>query len=634
MKKVKLLLAFALMLSMLTGVLTSCGLGLFLPDMDVSDILEDILNNGADEPSVNENRESQKGDTNEDWEKEERPGLDDEREERPGEDEDSEGNTTGGGDNVKYIYFGEYPQTIKAEGVTVGTTTDSRGYYLGSDDCYYAKVTAKPNTAGGYYNVYFSTHETVSGGMEYYFKVEPIRWRVLSENNETALVLCDSIIANTAYDSGRDSNYADSEVRAWLNATFYDTAFTALERELVITTTVDNSAESAIGAENPFVCENTEDKIFLLSYADVINDSYGFSPVFDSSDEARQMLTSDYARATGAFMTESGDYAENGYWWLRSPYFEGGDKACCILDSGAVNTYSYGGSVWLEMIGVVPAMQIRLDEDGGDNIPDDNEGEAEKGYEKEGDYIYFGEYPQIIKEANVAIDETSVDSRGYFLGSDNCYYAKVTATPYRSGYKFSDDTTVSGAKAYYFKVEPIRWRILSENGSTATIFCDSIIANMAYDADGVSYAESDVRAWLISTFYETAFAGYKKDIINTTSVDNSGESAGAYNDMNACEDTEDKVFLLSFVEATDENLGFLSDYFDDNGARQLLTSDYARATGAYISTSSDNYGVGYWWLRSPYNAGSVRAVYKDGSIDRESYSVGSFGVVPAMQIKL
>ena len=89
--------------------------------------------------------------------------------------------------------FGEYPQTIKANEVTVGTSADTRGYYLGSDGYYYAKVTATPNSSG----YTFSTNATVSRGTVYYFKVEPIKWRILTESGGTALILCESIIANS-----------------------------------------------------------------------------------------------------------------------------------------------------------------------------------------------------------------------------------------------------------------------------------------------------------------------------------------------------------------------------------------------------------------------------------------------------
>ena len=64
------------------------------------------------------------------------------------------------------------------------------------------------------------------------------------------------------------------------------------------------------------------------------------------------------------------------------------------------------------------------------------------GYAQIDNYIWFGEYPQSIKEVNVEVTEEQ-DSRGYYLGSDGYYYAKVTATPYSSGYAFSTGTTVT-----------------------------------------------------------------------------------------------------------------------------------------------------------------------------------------------
>lgn len=72
---------------------------------------------------------------------------------------------------------------------------------------------------------------------------------------------------------------------------------------------------------------------------------------------------------------------------------------------------------------------------------------------------------------------TDTDSRGYFLGSDGAYYAKVAAAPYEGGYEFSNMSAVTSGNTYYFKVEPIKWRILSESNGTALIVCESIIAN-------------------------------------------------------------------------------------------------------------------------------------------------------------
>ena len=196
-----------------------------------------------------------------------------------------------------YIYFGEYPQTIKADDVTITDTTDERGYYLGSDGSYYAKVTADPYNSG----YIFSTKTPITEGPVYYFKVDPIRWRILSEENGEAFLLCDSIIDNQRFDNN-SNNYAESEIRAWLNSTFYETAFSELERAIILITEVDNSLASTTNSSNPYVCENTNDKIFLLSCAEATNSAYGFSSDIMEYDIARRLLCSDYSRATGTYM--------------------------------------------------------------------------------------------------------------------------------------------------------------------------------------------------------------------------------------------------------------------------------------------------------------------------------------------
>ena len=250
-----------------------------------------------------------------------------------------------------YIYFGEYPQTLKASNVTITTTTDNRGYYLGSDGFYYAKVVADPNGS----NYKFSTGATVNAGQIYYFKVEPIRWRILSEDMEEAFVLCDSIIANKAYDSS-NNNYANSDIRLWLNTEFYDTAFSKLQRDLILTTMVDNSISSTGYSSNQYTCENTNDKVFLLSYTEVINSDYGFSSTGSTNDNARKIATSDYSRATGGYMNSYSSKGEN-YWWLRSASYTAQDSSRLVSYLGTVSRTDITSNA---SNGVVPALRIRL----------------------------------------------------------------------------------------------------------------------------------------------------------------------------------------------------------------------------------------------------------------------------------
>ncbi len=276
--------------------------------------------------------------------------------------------------------------------------------------------------------------------------------------------------------------------------------------------------------------------------------------------------------------------------------------------------------------------------------------------DENGVYLLFGEYPQSIKAEEVEITKTQ-DARGYYRGSDGFYYAKVIADPWESTYRFSNGEAALGGTVYYFKVEPIRWRILSEEKGFARILCDSIISSMPYQSDisfiggkpvtsangapsgtnANNYVHSDLRAWLNTTFYNTAFDEFEQDIIRLTTVDNSAESMGYAESNFACEETKDHVFLPSVSEITKAEYGFAASANAVDSARRMLTSDYARAIGAYMNAGGGYFGVGCWWLRSAYgyNGASARFVYFAGNAT-DAYAVEKteYGIVPALQILL
>lgn len=296
--------------------------------------------------------------------------------------------------------------------------------------------------------------------------------------------------------------------------------------------------------------------------------------------------------------------------WYKDPSFE--QKVTSLtLDIGDVTLYAK----WSEPTSQIETVQV---------------------YTREGDYIYFGEYPQTIKSSDVTVGDVA-DEDGYYLGSDGARYAKVIADQYYSNFTFSDGSDVTNGETYYFKVEPIRWRILSESDGSAFILADGIIANKAYDADdNNNYKNSDIRAWLNDEFLNAAFGEVAQSLIETTEVDNSASSTGYSSNRYACENTFDKVFLLSYREVVNSEYGFASDSTFD-AARRMTVSDYARSTGAYMDTSSSYFGCSYWWLRSPYfnDIFYARYVYYIGNADYNClvYSV-NHGVVPALNIRL
>ena len=90
----------------------------------------------------------------------------------------------------------------------------------------------------------------------------------------------------------------------------------------------------------------------------------------------------------------------------------------------------------------------------------------------------------------------------------------------------------------------------------------------------------------------------------------------------------DKVFLLSKAQASNTS------YFSGDSQREKLTTDYARAMGAFMSTYTDYYGNGYWWLRTP-DTDYAYIVDEEGTIDQYSSVYNTFNsVVPALQIQL
>ena len=259
-----------------------------------------------------------------------------------------------------YIYFGEYPQTIKADDVTITQFYDERGYHIGSDGCSYAAVTVlfDDGQGSGYK---FSSGKTVENKQTYYFKVEPIRWRILSESDGNATIMCDMIIDVGIYGTkGTKNNYAMSEIRRWLNDNFYVSAFNDLQRQIIVATNVDNSAASTGYAQNPYACENTYDFVYLLSYKDALNSGYGFETIAPFSDESKMLITSDYTRALGAWMSTSKSNYGAGIWWLRSPeankYGTTPTSVYAIQYDGSVG----GGQECTGSYGVVPVLKIKL----------------------------------------------------------------------------------------------------------------------------------------------------------------------------------------------------------------------------------------------------------------------------------
>jgi len=283
------------------------------------------------------------------------------------------------------IYFGTYPQTKVTATTENGllsipfdsSTWTSYRYYIStsqSDYMYYKDVDIDNNGTYDYRGVYFTqyrpyyyssrssidnTYQDDNGystNTIYWFSYDPIAWDILIESNGKALIIANLVLDSQDYypnesrasfshngGTGYANNYELSAIRKFLNDNFYNTAFNELQKAFIETTTVDNSAASTGYSSNSYACNNTNDKMFLLSSKEVTT----------TSTTARQAEGSDYAKCQGLQFNSSNG---NSYWWLRSPSSYNSYYAYIVNSDGNIS----GSVVYNANIGVRPACWIIL----------------------------------------------------------------------------------------------------------------------------------------------------------------------------------------------------------------------------------------------------------------------------------
>ena len=217
----------------------------------------------------------------------------------------------------------------------------------------------RPGTGGGLKGDVFSNQKDndYHPNNVYYFKYEPLTWRVLDPDE--GYIMCDNVIDSQSYQNfvikkddklynSKDftnyvSDWETCSLRQWLNKTFYNTAFSREEKMLIGTTFLENNSP-----DGTWFGTDTGDKIFILSFDDVINSAYGFDSSISEFDKARKLKGTDYSKCQGV-------YISLGYphWWLRTP----GNAEAVYL----VSSYGWaapGQGVYGTGVGVVPALKL------------------------------------------------------------------------------------------------------------------------------------------------------------------------------------------------------------------------------------------------------------------------------------
>src|SRR5574344_1889394 len=222
----------------------------------------------------------------------------------------------------------------------------------------------------------------------------------------------------------------------------------------------------------------------------------------------------------------------------------------------------------------------------------------------------------------------SDEYRGVYFTS---YRPYLTSNASSTANSYQDENGYATSNVYWFKYEPITWRVLDVQAGKAFLMANLVLDSQDYHyptstrtIGGVTvysnnYQESHIRSWLNDNFYNTAFSTEEKARIQTTTVDNSAASTGNSSNKYACANTSDKVFLLSYAEATSATYGLST-----KTSRLLGPSAYAKAQGVNTNTN----GFNYWWMRSPYSYydSHARIVTIGGNVNNYDVDFTNYGV--------
>jgi len=187
----------------------------------------------------------------------------------------------------------------------------------------------------------------VQGG-SYWFKWEPIEWKVLQIENGEALLVAENVIDAQFYmndfEAAADATWAQSAVRSWLNDTFYEQAFSKQQKAGIIEDdleTLDNYAYGTTGGDA------TRDRLFIPEQADFHNQT-----MYLYSTAQRKSAASDYAVSQGLWM-HGGACAE---WMTRTPSVE--QKGIVTVSEEGNQADSFKSS--LQLCGVKPMMRLNI----------------------------------------------------------------------------------------------------------------------------------------------------------------------------------------------------------------------------------------------------------------------------------
>ena len=450
-------------------------------------------------------------------------------------------------------------------------------------------------------------------------KLEPIEWIVLERDykNNRALLLSKYILDNVSFNSEHKAcKWKDSELRQWINQTFYEKAFNDNEKNQILEDThISNTSFDENG-------DAVTDKVFILSEAEVGK----YFKRFYMDEENKRLATrgTNYAKNvdnngiklwvrenTGEntfSISEDGIFVNriverykdealkfewcigNSFYWLRSNGFDLSSVERVNSNGALINLSDY--SVANCQGGIRPAVWVKYNKEENNNEKEISDFEI----------IEFGKYQQSYNSEKNDWNEDPIE--WIVLEKD------------------SENKRALIISKYIIDVRPITYK--SEEKNT-------------------TWENSNIRAWLNDKFYDSAFAEDEKTKIKEVQLVN--EDNDDYMTLGG-RDTTDKIFLLSISEArkyfsNGDNLGN-KDQLVKAGATKGTEYAKHRKLGIIPKNKQDEYEE--WMLEnSAYNLRSpggsqerTAAVGPDAIISTSGFvgtGLNRRGVRPAMWIE-
>lgn len=390
---------------------------------------------------------------------------------------------------------------------------------------------------------------------------EPIRWIVLDP--KTGLCVSRDVLDVMRFD-GSTANYADSEIRSWLNGTAYNQMFSNSEKTLIR----DSKNITYVDSEDfsdTTVSFVTTDKVFLLSAQETLKYT---AELVNASGTA-------YAQTRGDIRTDT-----TCNWWMRSAHTRGQISGATIA-WGKIE-YLQAWPVDSETVGVRPAIRLSMVHFNTGN-PDNKAVVTldDNGVRRETKQIVVEKYHVFSSEC--MFENGNAQFVGWFkdregtepwletelVWGDITLYAKWQVVGFNDTltlgrYPKSRITDVTGLVENvdyvvfgdeYYKIEPLEWVVLDRE--TGYCICKDIVDVRAFNATaekGNNYETSDLRAWMLDEFIDMAFSAEDKTRLIQKDVVTYAESED-FSGTTVLSTVRDLVFIPS----AQESLAYLED---------------------------------------------------------------------------